>query len=163
MDYLFIFGAKYLFLLSPILAGLYFIRVQRETRREILIVSILTVVLAWALSILLGALFYSPQPFVVENFAPLISQEVENGFPSHHTLLVATVASVFTLWSRRLTYGLWGITLLVGLSRIYVGVHQPIDILGSIAIASISTLLVYYTRRAILRSIKTKSTDNEQR
>jgi len=154
MDTLFIFGAKYLFILSLIISAIYFIRAPRETKKEILILAIFTLPLTLLISLIAGHFYMNPRPFVVLNFIPLVPHLPDNGFPSDHMLLVSAVAMLFSFFSRKTAMWLWIIAFLVGISRVYVGVHNLVDILGSLVIAFICAYVVYTVRRAILKSIK---------
>lgn len=60
------------------------------------------------------------------------------GFPSCHAANTAVVAVTLSLWLRRrsLTAWLLGWSALVSLSRIYLGVHYPSDVLVGMAIGS---------------------------
>ncbi len=77
-----------------------------------------------------------PRPFVLQDFVesrePLVAGY---GFPSGHTAM-ATVLG-FTLLPylpRRFRPIVPVLVVLVGLSRIYMGVHAPLDIIGGLAI-----------------------------
>lgn len=157
MDTLFIFGAKYLFLLSIILGAVYFLRAPREFKKEIFVFALFTLPLAFLFGKLANYLYINPRPFVVLNFVPLIPHAMNNGFPSDHTLLLSAIATVFSFFSRKRAIQFWIIAFLVGISRVYVGVHHWIDILGSVAIALISGLSVYYVQRVILKTYKNNS------
>ncbi len=150
MDILFIFGAKYLFVLSIILSAVYFFRAPREVKKEIFIFALFTLPLTFLLGVLANHLYINPRPFVVQNFIPLISHAMDNGFPSDHMLLLSAIATIFSFFSRRRAMWLWIIAFLVGISRVYVGVHHWIDIFGSVGIAIISGFSVYYIQRVIL-------------
>lgn len=154
MDTLFIFGAKYLFVLSIIMGAIYFLKAPREVRKEIFIFAVFTLPLTFLLGILANHLYINPRPFVVQNFTPLISHAMDNGFPSDHMLLLSSIAVVFGFFSRKRAVQLWIIAFLVGISRVYVGVHHWVDILGSISIAIISGFSVYYIQRVILKAYK---------
>lgn len=87
--------------------------------------------------------FYkSPRPFMVLGFEPLIFNGNQS-FPSGHTALLFAFA--FSIFYINKKLGIWlGVAgLLVGLARIYVGVHWPIDILGGIAVALVGTYVAY--------------------
>ena len=135
MDTLFIFGAEKLFILSPLLVAYFFYKLRRETKKEVLIFAFFSLPLTFILGMLLREIYINPRPFVINGFEPLIHHAPDNGFPSDHVLLVAALASVVTFYSKKYALWLWLVTLLVGLSRMYVGVHHSIDILGSIFIA----------------------------
>lgn len=99
--------------------------------------------LAFALSRIAGSLYYNPRPFTVSGVEPLIPHVPDNGFPSDHTLLFATLAAIAWYYDKRFSVLLWILALGVGAFRIYAGVHHPIDIAGSIAIALIAVWAAY--------------------
>lgn len=143
MDTLFIFGANHLFLVALFLATGYFLTLPRQDKKRMVIVGCITLPLTYLVAVVVRHLHYDPRPFVAENFTPLIEHAADNGFPSDHTLLLAAVAAVFYPFARRKSYVLWAIALLVGISRVYVGVHHSTDIIASIGIAILVLAIVY--------------------
>ncbi len=143
MNAFFIFGAKYLYLFSILIAAIYFFRASAETKKKMVVLGITSFALAFALSVAARAAYYSPRPFVEYGFTPLISHAPDNGFPSDHTLLAAAVASVMLFFNIHIGIWLWLAAAVVGLSRVYAGIHSFPDIIGSGTIALISALLAY--------------------
>ena len=142
-DYLLIFGAKYLFVFSLLYALFLFVKSSPETRKQILITGLISLPLILIVSLIARELYFNPRPFVVGGFEPPIPHEPDNGFPSDHTLLTAALASVFIFFHRRASVVLWILAALVGLSRVFAGVHHLTDILGSVAIAILVSSVVY--------------------
>ena len=141
LDKLSIFGAKYLFIVIAGIALVYFLRQPRSTQKRIVIFAAVTLPLIFIVS-KIGALLYDdPRPFVVGHFVPLIPHEPDNGFPSDHVLLCASIAAVIYPSRKRLSLILWVLTLLVGMSRVHVGLHHPVDIIGSIGMAMVVAAL----------------------
>jgi len=73
----------------------------------------------------------------------LIEKAVNNSFPSDHTILFCSICVSFCLIKRS-----WGslwivLAALVGVSRIWVGVHYPADVLAGAIISIIVAVLVY--------------------
>lgn len=138
-----IIGAKYLFGASLFIAGIYFLKVPRRAQKNILIFSLVTIPFILLIALLGNHLYENPRPFVVGGFTPLIPHAPDNGFPSDHALLVSAIASVFILFSRRIGIILWIIAMFVAVSRVYVGVHHPIDVIGSMIISVFVTIIAY--------------------
>ena len=86
--------------------------------------------------------YYRPRPFVALDFTPLIAEMNESAFPSGHmSFYLALVLPIFLIdkrWGWRLTAGV----LLMGIARIFIGVHWPLDILWGILTALLSFYLV---------------------
>ena len=143
MDLLIIFGAKYLYILSLLILAIYFYLLPVELRKKAAIFVMITFAITYALGIGARALYDNPRPFVVGGYEPLIAHEADNGFPSDHMLLLSAVASVMLVYNKRVSVVLWIIALLVGVSRVVAGIHHPVDIIASIVIALVSSLLVY--------------------
>jgi len=143
---IFIFGAKYLYLIVVFAVFAWFFRQPKPRRKEILMLIVICLPLAFIASEIAGRIYYNPRPFVSGNFAPLIAHQANNGFPSHHTLLVSALSAIIFLFNRRLGFVLWVFTLFIGFSRVYVGVHHMVDILGSILISLGVVNLIYKGR-----------------
>ncbi|MEK7148079.1 MAG: phosphatase PAP2 family protein [Patescibacteria group bacterium] len=143
MDSIFIFGAEKLFILSPLVAAYFFYKLSRDKQKEVLIFTFFCLPLTFILGILARDVYFDPRPFVIRGFGPLISHAPDNGFPSDHALLTASIAAIVTFFDRKYAIALWLITLLVGISRMYVGVHHALDILGSIFIALLGAYVVH--------------------
>jgi len=157
MNELFIFGAKYLFLGSIILSFIYLIKTNRKL--DILKFAVFSFPISLIVGKILNLLYYNPRPFVLNNTTPLINHVADNGFPSDHVLLVASLASLFLFFNKKVAILLWIITFLVAISRVYVGVHHILDVVVS-ALISITVAWMIY----LLSKFETNATNtgNEQ-
>jgi undecaprenyl-diphosphatase len=144
MDALVIFGAKYL-IAVPVLVLLAYLFFSRGKKlRQLLWLSVLSLPAAYALGHLAGLLYSNPRPFVVGHFKPLIEHAANNGFPSDHTLLAATLAMIALYIDLRAGIFLWIAALLIGVSRVAAGVHHALDIVGAMAFAVIAVAASQY-------------------
>ncbi len=152
---IFIFGAKYLYLFIITISFIWFLMQPKPRQRDILIITCICLPFIIIIFETASHLYYNPRPFVLGHFQPLIQHKADNGFPSHHTLLVSAAAAVIFIFSRRLSLVLWILALFVGFLRVYVGVHHVVDIVGSIVIAIISVtsacFFVKYLKKRKLR------------
>jgi undecaprenyl-diphosphatase len=136
MDVVIVFLAKYLIFLIFLIT---LTAVFTDTKRKTIILSmILAGFLALDLSAIAGALYYNPRPFVVDNIVPLIEHGADNGFPSMHTVLGVTLASVVLLYNRRLGVILLALALSVGAGRVWAHVHSWLDIAGGLVVGAIA-------------------------
>ncbi|MFZ0546857.1 MAG: phosphatase PAP2 family protein [Candidatus Promineifilaceae bacterium] len=98
------------------------------------------------LNSLLKLLFARPRPNI---FPPLIT-ETSYSFPSGHTMSAVAIYGLLALllWQRG-RYG-WAVLAgwwvpMVALSRVYLGVHYPSDVLASLALGTIWLVIVWFT------------------
>lgn len=122
---------------------------QRKIRRSILFAGLsgaLTVTISFALS----AIFYRARPFVAlpaDQIQQIVSHVADSSFPSNHAAGSAGLA--FGAWRTPNAVIRWltmGIALLVGISRMVVGVHWPSDVvfsflLGALVVGVLHALL----------------------
>ncbi|MDO8661851.1 MAG: phosphatase PAP2 family protein [Candidatus Omnitrophota bacterium] len=141
---IFIFGAKYLYLIVMIISFIWFLSQPKPRRREILMITCICLPLMLIIFGIASHLYYNPRPFVLGHFQPLIAHKADNGFPSHHMLLTSAIAAIIFVFDRRTSLILWVLALLAGFSRVYAGVHHTIDITGSLLIAIISVSLAWF-------------------
>ena len=100
-------------------------------------------------NLLLKNIVARPRPFTeVEGLIPLIAKPTDFSFPSGHTTASFAVALVMLRMLPK-KYGIPAVILaaLVAVSRLYLGVHYPTDVLAGFVVALVgSTLAVWIVR-----------------
>jgi len=144
MNMLVVFMADKLAYLSVAIFIIWLWRLAQEKRAKILSFALYLLPLVYMLGLTARTLYYNPRPFVTGGFRPLIDHVADNGFPSDHVLLLASLASLVFCFDKKFSIPLWIIALAVGFSRLYAGIHHFVDIMGSLGIALIATGLVYF-------------------
>lgn len=131
-----IFLAQYLAYTAFLVVPYLWIRRERHDLIRILV----TIVVAFAVSEALKTFLSVPRPFVAEDFQPLIEvaqRDFYGSFPSGHaTFLAALGAAVFFTEKLPGTLILL-LAIAVGVGRVLVGVHYPVDIIGGFLIGVI--------------------------
>lgn len=152
LDWLFIFFAKYLFWVILIWAA-WVILAKKDwgnswpawkNKAQYFSVGLISLILSrGVVANALDSLMQSPRPFATLGVEALINHASVNSFPSGH--MATLIPIVLTLLAVKKRSGLWALigALGIGLARVVVGVHWPSDILGGIAIGTLSFLLVY--------------------
>lgn len=105
------------------------------TKKNI-IKSVIFTFTAFLLSQVISTYFYYPRPFVIDIGRTIIEHVPNGSFPSDHMLFFSTIAFSY-LFSKQKNIGyiFLGLAFLVAWSRIYLGVHYPLDMLGAFSIA----------------------------
>lgn len=132
-----IFIANDLFYIMLLFFGFYWLRGNFSIKKQIVKAFIFTTV-ALLISQIISHSFYHPRPFVMEVGRTLIYHSPNGSFPSDHMLIFSTIAfSYFFSEKRNLGIILILLAWLVAWSRVYLGVHFPLDMLGAFSLAFI--------------------------
>ncbi|MCJ8294620.1 MAG: undecaprenyl-diphosphatase [Colwellia sp.] len=108
----------------------------------------LSVLLGMLTSYVVSLFYYHSRPFVDNLGTQLVEHTPDSSFPSDHTTFIFSI-SVMLLFSkstRIIGTILCFLSLISGLSRVFVGVHFPLDILGAILVATFSSVVVFKLR-----------------
>jgi len=73
---------------------------------------------------------------------PLVHVPRDGSFPSGHTATSFACATVLSALVPRLAPGFYLLALAIGFSRIYVGAHYPLDVVGGAALGVLTALLL---------------------
>ncbi|WP_439876267.1 undecaprenyl-diphosphatase [Bacillus mycoides] len=107
----------------------------------------LSVSIALLVNVFIHAVYYHPRPFITHHVNQLVPHAADSSFVSDHSVLVFSIAFVFILRGEKLKYIALIWAILVGVSRMYVGVHYPLDILGAAFLTFITSGLVMQSTR----------------
>jgi len=132
-------AANRLIVLAPVVLAALWLWGGRP-QRDLALKALAGIAVALFISYLCGALWPHARPFVMGLGHAFFPHAATSSFPSNHTIIIATLA--FTLIQDRRWAG-WGwlalaAAILVGASRVYLGVHFPLDIMGGLLLAPVA-------------------------
>jgi undecaprenyl-diphosphatase len=139
-----LFCAEWLILLVPVgLLGLWMRGAGVE--REAAVKALAATVVALGINAVIGLLWYHARPFVAGVGHNFMHHAADSSFPSDHGTIMFTVALVLAASSvpaaKRFGRSLLPLSFVVAWSRVFLGVHWPMDMLGALAVALGVTLL----------------------
>ncbi len=130
-----IFIANDLLYCMILLFAWFWLRGNYDTKKQILKAFIFTSI-AILISQCISHVYYHPRPFVMEVGRTLIYHAPNGSFPSDHMLIFSSIAFSY-LFSAQRKLGVFLLVMawLVAWSRVYLGVHFPLDMLGAFLLA----------------------------
>ncbi|MEH7012316.1 undecaprenyl-diphosphatase [Neobacillus niacini] len=139
----FVFIAEYMVVfLAMVVFTFWFTR--KHKNRIMVICGSITFVVAEIIGKVAGKIHSNHQPFAeLSNVNKLIEKAVDNSFPSDHTILFFSFCVTFWLFRGGRGFIWVLLAFLVGISRIWVGVHYPADILVGAMISIVSAFVVF--------------------
>jgi undecaprenyl-diphosphatase len=130
-----IFIANDLLYCMILLFAWFWLRGNYDTKKQILKAFIFTSI-AILISQCISHAYYHPRPFVMEVGRTLIYHAPNGSFPSDHMLIFSSITFSY-LFSAQRKLGVFLLIMawLVAWSRVYLGVHFPLDMLGAFLLA----------------------------
>lgn len=142
-------AAEWLIWLVALGLALGYLRSGRAGRVTIIRTGLATL-LALAINFTIAALWYHPRPFELGIGHRLLPHAAETSFPSDHaTVLFAVALGLMAFGARSVWPALaLGAAFAVAWARVWLGVHWPLDMAGSLAVAASAVIVL----RALGRS-----------
>lgn len=143
--------ASWLIVLVPITMAVGWVRGDHAARLD-LVQMLVAVGLTLLLAQVVTLIWPQPRPFAVHVGTQYLDHGTDPSLPSDHVTVFWTLA-LASLRSRR--FALWGFPLLavglvVGWSRIYLGVHFPMDIAAALPVAWAGTMAAGVLRKPLM-------------
>ena len=136
MDLIIIFSAEYL---SYILLGVFLILFLKNRNKYFLLVPLISALVSrFIFTEIIRFFYFRPRPFIGGNIQALIEPIQSASFPSGHAAFFFALSA--GVYSFNKTAGIWFFVAssLIGLARVFAGVHYFSDILGGFVIALFS-------------------------
>ncbi len=112
------------------------------SQRKVTIYAVISATFTLLINMLIQCFYFKPRPFMKRRIAILIPSKMNSAFLSTHTLLTTAVSTSIFLRERILGSVMWILSLLTGFSRVWVGHHYPSDIIRSLFIGSLTSIIV---------------------
>jgi len=96
------------------------------------------------INLFIGTFYFHNRPFMDHLGTTLLSHKADSSFPSDHTTFTMSIALMLLCFKSTRIIGVIAtfLALWCGIARVYVGVHYPFDILGSIVVSIVAVLII---------------------
>lgn len=144
-DSIAVFAAEYMPVVVILVLVYLWIR-KGDRTHDILLYSVYAGITGLIINYLIGLVYFHPRPSLLHMGTQLFQYPTDSSFPSDHTTLMVSIALMLLYFKETRIYGV--IILILGLiggfARVFSGIHFPFDIFGSVIVAVISSLLIFY-------------------
>lgn len=133
---------------------------KKQTIKRIALMCLLSLLIADGIALILKNIICEPRPFITfGNVHLLVVEDDPFSFPSGHTTSTFAVVGFLVF---KLRNKLWSVILIlfgivIGFSRIYVGVHYPLDVIAGMILGVLTAYFLYrYEDRIFNLLVKVK-------
>lgn len=142
LDQFFLIATEPIYYVLPVvLAVLFFLKTNWKKTLVVVVLAVTTVVLTDTLcDEILKPLFNRPRPchpdLMVQGARCIAGLKTSFSFPSAHAINIFAQATLFALLFPAKSVLFYLFALIIGVSRIYLGFHYPLDVVGGALIGS---------------------------
>ena len=137
------FSKEVIYIFAVILLLIFILGVIKKDKKTRLVAvnTVLFTVINLILAYFIGTLYYIDRPFV-NNKVNLLYPHVKDAyFPSDHATATMSIALGLDKYNKYTGIMLTILSIIIGFSRIYVGHHSPLDIVGSYVIVYVTNYI----------------------
>ncbi|WP_010238156.1 phosphatase PAP2 family protein [Clostridium arbusti] len=156
LDTIMIFFSKYVPYIFMIVVAMVFISgimSRNLDYRKMAVNTFFISVINLILSFIIGNIYYTNRPFVNNKVNLLFPHIKDASFPSDHAMGTMSIALGLSKYNNLLSITLTVLSIIVGFSRIYVGHHYPMDVIGAYIIVFITNYIYNVKLRSRIGSI----------
>ncbi|ENQ3077048.1 undecaprenyl-diphosphatase [Bacillus cereus] len=142
LDKMMIFFAEYAQYI--LIVALFILWITNKENRVTVFQALFACSLSFTMNRVIELFFYRDRPFVSHHIKQLVDHAANSSFPSDHATSALVITVTIWLCSRGKTFMWLILGMCIAFSRIWVGVHYPLDVLAGIILGVCTALLVHY-------------------
>lgn len=121
--------------------------------RKVAVNTCIITVINLTISFIIGSIYYVDRPFVHNKVNLLFPHVKDASFPSDHATGTMSIAVGLKNYNKSLSLILTILSVIVGVSRAYVGHHYPMDIIGAYIIVFVTNHIYNFKLRTKVESL----------
>ncbi len=159
LDNLGIFMAEYSgYFLILLLLNFLFLKNKKKYSTMILEAFFSAILARLVITNIIRTIYYRPRPFIEHQVNLLLEHSAEGSFPSGHAAFFFALSAIVYFFNKKAGIFFLIISFLMGIARVFVGIHYPRDILAGIFVGVFSAWLVNkYLKKVINKFFPKKS------
>lgn len=132
--------AEYLFFIGILFYWFF----QKSQNRRMVVEACISACIAIGINGLIGMFFYRDRPFIAHHVNWLIPHVQNASFPSDHATAAFVIATAIWIWKKRDGWIWMVLAAGLALSRVWTGVHYPLDVIAGMLIGVVSAFSIHY-------------------
>jgi len=152
LDNIFKFLAVYLiYTLPAILVLMWFLDTAKEKRVALMMSMVSVAVSVFGINKLISQLWFRPRPDLSAiGLKEVFFHRPDFSFPSDHaSALFALTFALYLFGYKKAANWFLLYSIVITFSRVVIGVHYPLDIVGGAAVALVGSLIIYWLRKPL--------------
>jgi undecaprenyl-diphosphatase len=147
VDIIAILAARYMPIIFVVVSIYLWIKKGTATK-NIILYSAYAAIFGLIINYIVGLFYFHPRPFMIPVGTTLFPYPAETSFPSDHATFMLSIALMMIYFKETRKFGIILVILglIGGFARVFSGVHFPFDIIGSVVVAVIVSLAIYYLK-----------------
>ena len=157
LDILGIFFAEYSGYILIILLFCFFFLKNKNNYKIILAEAFFSAILARLVIVnIIRLIYFRNRPFIDWPVNLVLENKTSSGFPSGHAAFFFAIAFIVFFFNKKLGYVFLATSFLMGIARVFVGVHYPLDILAGMAVGLFSAWFVNKYLKTYIQKLNKK-------
>ncbi|AGF55676.1 undecaprenyl-diphosphatase [Clostridium saccharoperbutylacetonicum] len=133
LDKIMIFFSEYgpyIFMAAIVIVFISGLKQKNCENRKIAVSTVVVTVINLIINIIVRSIFHVDRPFVHNKVNLLLPHDSASSFPSNHATGTMSIALGLEKYNKLLSRILTILSIIIGFSRVYVGHHYPMDVIG---------------------------------
>ncbi|MEW6170350.1 MAG: phosphatase PAP2 family protein [Candidatus Omnitrophota bacterium] len=135
-----IFFAKYFFIIIFPLCICY---IFFKKNKRIVYLSFISAISILFINKFIEFFWLRPRPFIMDSVNLLVKHKLDGSFPSDHASVSMAIAVMLFFVNKKIGTILIISSLFIGISRIFCGLHYPLDIFVGLFLGWLVSLIIY--------------------
>lgn len=142
LDGIAIFFAKYAAFVFIFIVLLYLLKEFKKNKWLIFKILAAGIFARFVVKEIIQLFYLRPRPFAELAVNQILPHEASGSFPSGHAVFFFAISTILFLWNKKMGLISFVITFLMGIARVFGGIHWLSDIIAGFGIGIISALIV---------------------
>ena len=160
LDNLGIFLAEYSgYFLMLILLSFLFLGNKKKHRIMVVEAFFAAILARMVITSIIRFIYPRPRPFIAHQVNLILEHSAEGSFPSGHTAFFFAISAIVYFFNKKAGISFFIISFLMGIARVFVGIHYLGDILAGIFVGVFSAWLINKYLKKVINKFSQKTTN----